>query len=86
MKRSRDNMIEVAVRARPLNIYENHEGQETAWDIKRPEPKPSKITGRPIELVDDSHKVIQLKNKYRFGLDKQKTQPKMARSVTRTGR
>lgn len=46
--------IEVAVRARPLNTFENRDGEETAWEIKHHSTK------------NDSNDVIQLKNKYRF--------------------
>ena len=34
MKRKLEN-IEVAVRARPLNLYEVDNGEESAWDINQ---------------------------------------------------
>lgn len=38
MNRLREN-IEVAIRVRPLNTFENKFGQETAWECKKADRK-----------------------------------------------
>lgn len=65
--------IEVAVRARPLNTFENRDGEETAWEIKHNAKK------------HDYNDVIQLKNKYRFGFSRP-AEKRVSRSISMANR
>lgn len=76
MKRKLEN-IEVAVRARPLNLYEVDGGEESAWDINQAfgstmrfhkQRQNSRDPDRD-QQTDGLDKIIQLKNKYRFGIE-----------------
>lgn len=55
--------IEVAVRARPLNNFESRGGEDNAWEIKHDEGQ-----GAKRRAPEAQERVIQLKNKHRFGL------------------
>ena len=61
MSKKIKNNIEVAVRTRPLNTFENRLGEESAWEINR-------FGETPMKQSCEKGTLIQLKNKFRFGL------------------
>lgn len=71
--RKLDN-IEVAVRMRPLNQQEVTFKQDVAWEIKKGDRDSSFLSGngelrRSLEVLGEGQgRIIQLKNKFKFGL------------------
>ena len=80
--------IEVAVRMRPLNHQELHARQDIAFEIKKGDRDSSFLSShgdcrRSMEVLGEGQgRIIQLKNKYKFGLTSwsNEKQPKMKRS------
>ena len=49
IKNKTKDHIEVSVRARPLNIFENRDNEETAWEIK-----PTDLPDRKVKNTEET--------------------------------